>query len=49
MKQIKFNVPLSLRNSVKNVKKFLDSGNPLHGPGVNMLVFSRFLKIDVFV
>ena len=44
MKQIKFNVPLSLRNSVKNVKKFLDSGNPLHGPGVNIFKIKKELS-----
>ena len=44
MKQIKFNVPLSLVNSVKNVKKFLDSGKPLHGPGENVFKIKKELS-----
>ena len=37
MKEIKFNIPLHLNESIKNVKKFLDSKKPLHGPGKNIL------------
>lgn len=36
MKEIYFNVPLKLRESVKNVKKFLNSNQPIHGPGENI-------------
>ncbi len=37
MKEIYFNEPLRIKSSVKNAKKFLDSGQPLHGPGKNIL------------
>ena len=37
MKEIYFNEPLKIKSSIQNVKKFLDSGRPLHGPGKNIL------------
>lgn len=36
MKEIYFNVPLEIKESVKNVKNFLKSKKPLHGPGINI-------------
>jgi len=44
MKEIKFNIPVKLPSSVKNVKKFLDSGAPLHGPGKNIQEIKKQLK-----
>ena len=36
MKEIYFNEPLKLSESLKNVKKFLNSNKPIHGPGENI-------------
>ena len=44
MKEINFNVPLYLNNSVKNVHKFLNQKKPLHGPGENILRIKKELK-----
>ena len=44
MKEIKFNIPLHLVESVKNVKKFLHSKKPLHGPGKNILRIKQEVK-----
>ena len=44
MKEINFNVPLHLNNSVKNVHKFLNQKKPLHGPGENILRIKKELK-----
>ena len=44
MKEIKFNVPLKISESTKNVKKFLDSGEPLHGPGRNIQAIKKEIK-----
>ena len=45
MKEIKFNIPLHLDESDKNVKKFLNSKIPLHGPGNNILQIKKEVKI----
>ena len=37
MKEIYFNEPLKIKSSTDNVKRFLASGYPLHGPGKNIL------------
>ena len=44
MKEIYFNQPLNIKSSIKNVKKFLDSGNPLHGPGKNILEIKKLVS-----
>jgi len=44
MKEIKFNIPLHLDESVKNVKKFLHSKKPLHGPGENISRIKQVVK-----
>ena len=44
MKEINFNVPLYLNNSVKNVHQFLNQKKPLHGPGENILRIKKELK-----
>ena len=44
MKEINFNAPLYLNNSVKNVHKFLNQKKPLHGPGENILRIKKELK-----
>jgi len=44
MQEIKFNVPLKIPESTKNVKKFLQSGYPLHGPGINILKIKKEIK-----
>lgn len=44
MKEIYFNRPLNIKSSIKNVKKFLDSGNPLHGPGKNILEIKKLVS-----
>jgi dTDP-4-amino-4,6-dideoxygalactose transaminase len=43
MKEIHFNVPLHMDESNKNVKKFLSSKQPLHGPGVNIDAVKKIL------
>lgn len=44
MKEIYFNEPLKIKTSINNVKKFLSSNNPLHGPGENILKIKLFLS-----
>ena len=44
MKEIYFNQPLNIKSSIKNVKKFLDSGSPLHGPGKNILEIKKLVS-----
>ena len=44
MKEIYFNVPLKLRESVKNVKKFLNSNQPIHGPGENINKIKKLIS-----
>ena len=44
MKEIKFNVPLSIDASISNVNKFLRSKEPLHGPGYNIFTIKEELK-----
>ena len=44
MKEIYFNEPLNLKPSIKNVKQFLDSGHPLHGPGKNILEIKKIVS-----
>ena len=44
MKNILFNSPLRSERYIKNVKKLLDSGNSLHGPGKNILNIKKDLK-----
>lgn len=44
MKNILFNSPLHSERYIKNVKKLLDSGNSLHGPGKNILNIKKDLK-----
>jgi len=44
MKEIKFNVPLSITASIANVNKFLRSKKPLHGPGENIFSIKKELK-----
>ncbi len=41
MNEIKFNVPLQIRESTTNVKNFLNSKLPPHGPGKNILSIQR--------
>tara|TARA_B110000027_G_C16096009_1_gene290823 strand:+ start:257 stop:1390 length:1134 start_codon:yes stop_codon:yes gene_type:complete len=41
MKEIKFNIPLQIKESINNVKKLLKSGEPLHGPGKNILEIKK--------
>ena len=36
MKEIVFNKPLKINESIKNVKNFLNTNSPLHGPGRNI-------------
>ena len=44
MKEIFFNEPLKIKSSIKNVKKFLASNKPLHGPGENIFKIKQLLK-----
>jgi dTDP-4-amino-4,6-dideoxygalactose transaminase len=44
MKEISFNIPLHLNQSINNVKKFLVSKKPLHGPGINISQIKKFVK-----
>ncbi len=44
MKEINFNEPLHLNNSIRNVHKFLNQKKPLHGPGENILRIKKELK-----
>ena len=44
MKNILFNSPLRSERYIKNVKKLLDSGNSLHGPGKNILNIKKDFK-----
>lgn len=44
MEEIKFNVPLKIPESTRNVKNFLHSGKPLHGPGINILKIKKEVK-----
>ena len=44
MKEINFNEPLHLNNSVRNVHKFLNQKKPLHGPGENILRIKKELN-----
>ena len=41
MNEIKFNIPLQIRESTLNVKNFLNSKLPPHGPGKNILSIQR--------
>ena len=43
MKEIFFNEPLKIKSSIKNVKKFLASNKPLHGPGENIFKIKQLL------
>lgn len=43
MKEIFFNEPLKIKSSIKNVKKFLISNKPLHGPGENIIKIKQLL------
>ena len=54
MNEIKFNIPLQINESLTNVKKFLNSKSPAHGPGKNILsiqkeVCKKFNFKDVFL
>ena len=44
MKEILFNVPLYFNKSSNNVKNFLNSKKPLHGPGSNLKKIRKILK-----
>ncbi len=44
MKKIKFNIPLITSESIANVKKFLSSRKPLHGPGKNIILIKKKIK-----
>ena len=45
MKEIFFNKPLKIKESIKNVKKFLNTISPLHGPGENITEIKKnYLK-----
>ncbi len=44
MKEIYFNEPLKLSESLKNVKKFLNSNKPIHGPGENIDRIKKFVS-----
>lgn len=41
MNEIKFNIPLQIKESLSNVKKFLNSKLPAHGPGKNILSIQK--------
>jgi len=43
MKEIFFNKPLKIKESIKNVKKFLNTNSPLHGPGENIAEIKKKL------
>ena len=54
MNEIKFNIPLQINESLTNVKNFLNSKSPAHGPGKNILsiqkeVSKKFKFKDVFL
>lgn len=54
MNEIKFNIPLQINESLTNVKNFLKSKSPVHGPGKNILsiqkeVNKKFNFKDVFL
>ena len=54
MKEIYFNEPLKIKSSTDNVKRFLASGYPLHGPGKNILriknqVFKKLGLKNIFL
>ena len=54
MKEIYFNEPLKIKSSTDNVKRFLESGYPLHGPGKNILkiknqVFKKLGLKNIFL
>jgi len=54
MNEIKFNIPLQINESLENVKNFLNSKSPAHGPGKNILsiqkeVNKKFNFKDVFL
>ena len=54
MNEIKFNIPLQINESITNVKNFLNSKSPAHGPGKNILsiqkeVSKKFKFKDVFL
>ena len=44
MREIYFNEPLKIKSSADNVKRFLDSGEPLHGPGKNILEIKNLVS-----
>ena len=44
MKKIKFNIPLITSESISNVKQFLNSRKPLHGPGKNIIRIKKKVK-----
>ena len=46
MKKIKFNIPLITSESISNVKQFLNSRKPLHGPGKNII---RIKKVKTYL
>ena len=41
MNEIKFNIPLQINESLTNVKNFLNSKLPVHGPGKNIFSIQR--------
>jgi dTDP-4-amino-4,6-dideoxygalactose transaminase len=54
MNEIKFNIPLQINESLTNVKNFLNSKSPAHGPGKNISsiqkeVSKKFKFKDVFL
>ena len=44
MKEIFFNEPLKIPESADNVKKFLKSKKPLHGPGGNIFEIKKAVE-----
>ena len=44
MREIKFNIPLKIPKSIRNVKNFLDKKQPLHGPGENIKKIKKIVN-----
>jgi dTDP-4-amino-4,6-dideoxygalactose transaminase len=44
MKEIKFNVPLEIKESIDNVKSLLRTREPLHGPGKNISTIKNLVN-----
>ena len=49
MNEIKFNVPLQINESLTNVKNFLNSNLPVHGPGKNILSIKKRLRRNIIL